>query len=228
MDERVCSRLNDGEDVNRAPRGIDRYPCAGLCADDGLQDRNRGEQEGNIQPLQVMTPGRILLPVDITKCPLEVFSFINKFASEHRVTVILLHALNLNAMVPDNRVFDALSCLAGQQLKLLAERFLSPALSVRLRVRVGRPAQEILTEARESNVDLIILSNYGGCPFWKHPFQPRTVEKVLRSAPCNATLLRVRTCFNCEEALPRMRNPFNLLQPENRHKEFFFGERSIF
>jgi nucleotide-binding universal stress UspA family protein len=146
-----------------------------------------------------MAPGRILLPVDITKCPLEVFSFVNKFANEHRVTVILLHVVNLNAMVPDNRVFDALSGAAGQHLKRLAEKFLNPDLSVRLRVRIGRPAQEILAEARESNVDLIVLTSYGGCSSWKRPFQPRIVEKVIRAVPCNATLLHVRTRFNCEE-----------------------------
>ncbi len=146
-----------------------------------------------------MIPGRILLPVDITKCPLEVFSFINKFASDHRVTVILLHVVNLNVMVLENRVVEDLSFMAEQHLKRLSEKFLNPDLSVRLRVRVGKPAQEILAEAKESNVDLIILTSYGGCSFWKRPFQPRIVEKVLHAAPCNATLLHVRTRFNCEE-----------------------------
>jgi nucleotide-binding universal stress UspA family protein len=146
-----------------------------------------------------MIPGRILLPVDITQCPLEVFSFINRFAGDHRVTVILLNAVNLNVMVLENRVIEDLSYLAEHHLKRLSEKFLNPDLSVRLRVRVGTPAQEILAEARESNVDLIILTRYGGSSFWKRPFQPRIAEKVLRAAPCNATLLRVQTRFNCEE-----------------------------
>ena len=92
-----------------------------------------------------------------------------------------------------------LSRSAEQHLKQLSERFLNPNLCVRLRVRVGRPAPEILAEARGSNVDLIVLTSYGGWSFWKRPFQPRIVEKVVRDAPCNATLLRVRTRFDCEE-----------------------------
>jgi universal stress protein A len=144
-------------------------------------------------------PGRILLPIDIAKCPLEVFSFVNKFADEHRVAVTLLYVVNLRVVVLENRVLDDLSHAAQQHLKRLSEKFLNPNVSLRLRVRVGKAAQEILAEARESNVDLIILSSYGGCPVWKRPFQPRIVEKVLRAAHCNATLLRVRTQFNCEE-----------------------------
>jgi nucleotide-binding universal stress UspA family protein len=146
-----------------------------------------------------MMPGRILLPVDVAQYPLEAFSFVNKFAGDHRVTLILLHVINLNAMVPENRVIENLTCLAEQQLERLSEMFLVPGLSVRLRVRVGKPAQEILAEARDSNVDLIILTSYGGSSFWKRPFQRRIVEKVLRATPCNATLLRVRTRSNCEE-----------------------------
>jgi nucleotide-binding universal stress UspA family protein len=198
MDERVF-RLNNAGDVNRAPRILECYPCAVRRAYDDSQDRNQGGHEGNIQPPQVIDPRNILLPVDITKCPREVFSFIDKFANQHRVTVTLLHVVNLNAMVPDNRVFDAHLCAAGQHLKRLAEKFLNPDLSVRLRVRVGRPAPEILAEAMESNVNLIVLTSYGGCSVWKRPFKPRIVEKVLRAAPCNATLLHVRTRFNCEE-----------------------------
>ena len=199
MGERAYLHLTDCGVVNPVPRGIDRHPCPVRPADNNSHGRNQGEQEGNTQPVQVIIPGRILLPVDVAKCPLEVFPFINNFAGDHRVTVILLHVVNLNIMVPENRVIEDLSGLAEQHLKRLSEKFLNPDLSVRLRVRVGKPAQEILAEARESNVDLIVLTSHGGCSFWQRLFQPRVAEKVLRAAPCNATLQHVRTRFNCEK-----------------------------
>jgi len=198
MDKKVHSAVADSGGIYRVPSGVEGYPPSNPRMDDNSQNQKKGGPEDNSRSRQVMIPGRILLPVDIARCPLEVFSYLNKFAGDHRVTVILLHVVNLNAIVPENRIFDALSCTAGQHLKRLSERFLHPDLTLRLRVRVGTPAQEILDEARTSNVDLIVLCSPGGSSFWKLPFQPGTVEKVLRAAHCNATLLRVRTRFNCE------------------------------
>ena len=146
-----------------------------------------------------MIPARILLPLNITKCPLEVFSFVNRFAGDHPVTVVLLHVLNVRVLAPESRVFEDLSRMADQHLKRLAQKFLSPELSVRFRVRGGKPAQTILDEAKASNVDLLVLTSHGSRSFWSRPFQPNIIEKVIRGSPCNATLLHVRTRFNCDE-----------------------------
>jgi nucleotide-binding universal stress UspA family protein len=143
-------------------------------------------------------PDTILLPIDTRNCPLEAFSYINQFASHHR-TVILLHVVNLNVVPPDGRVFDDLSRAAEKNLLRLSERFLDRRFFVRHQIRFGRPAVEILKEAREFNVDLITLTCHGTNSLWRHPFGSRTVGKVLRSAPCDVMLLYVRTQFNCDE-----------------------------
>ncbi len=142
-------------------------------------------------------PDTILLPLDVHKCPLEAFSYINQFA-EHRTTIILLHVVNLNVLPPDGRVFDELCCEAEKDLQRLSQKFLDPRLRVRHEVRFGRPAEGILEQAKESNADLVVMTTHGNSSFWKHPFHPRTVEKVLRLAPCDVMLLHVRTRFNCE------------------------------
>ena len=199
MNEIAYLRPPDVEGANRVPPGIDRQPGWVRPGDHRSRARNRSEQRGNTQPLQVMIPGRILLPIDITNCPLEVFSFINRFAGDHPVTVILLHVLNVRVLAPESRVFEDLSRMADQHLKRLAQKFLSPELSVRFRVRGGKPAQTILDEAKASNVDLLVLTSHGSRSFWSRPFQPNIIEKVIRGSPCNATLLHVRTRFNCDE-----------------------------
>jgi nucleotide-binding universal stress UspA family protein len=146
----------------------------------------------------VKPPETILLPLDVHKCPLEVFSYINQFG-EFRTTVVLLHVLHLNVVPPDGRVFDELAGAAEKDLRRLSEKFLDPRLRVRCEVRFGKPADGIVKEARESNADLIALATYGNSSFWKHPFHPRTVAKVLRLAHCDVMLLHVRTRFNCED-----------------------------
>lgn len=134
-----------------------------------------------------------MLPIDITKCPLEAFSFINKFVGSNRISVILLYVVNLNIVALENRIIEDLFRAAEKYLKALSDEFINARLAVHLRVRVGKPAREILAEARESKVDLIVLTSHGGWTFWNRLFQPRIIEKVVRAAPCNATLLRVHS-----------------------------------
>ena len=43
-----------------------------------------------------MKPERILLPVDVARCPLEVFDLVNGFAKRPEVTVLLLHVVDLD------------------------------------------------------------------------------------------------------------------------------------
>jgi len=169
----------------------------------GLQEarshfQGRPQKETDIPSADMKPPDTILLPLDVRKCPLEVFYYINQFASHHR-TVILLHVVNLNVVPPDGRVFDDVSRAAEKNLLRLSERFLDRRFFVRHQIRFGRPAVEILKEARVSNVDLITLTSHGKGKFWKRRIRPRIVEKVLRAAPCDVMLLHVRTRFNCEE-----------------------------
>jgi len=145
------------------------------------------------------TPGRILLPVDLARCPLEAFSFLNTFAGRRQVTVTLLNVINLNAWTVENRIFSELAESAKLQLEWLAETLLNPGLSFRTQVRFGKPAQEIVAEAKEANMDLIVLTSYGARSVWRRRFRPRIVAKILQDPPCDATLLRVRTQVSCGE-----------------------------
>jgi nucleotide-binding universal stress UspA family protein len=143
-------------------------------------------------------PDSLLLPINLSKCPLEVFSYVNQFAASHS-TVILLHVVQLNILPPEGRIIDELSCSAHRHLERLAAKFLDKRLVVCIRVRLGKAAHEILNEARESNANLIVLTSHGSDSLWKRALQPKVVEKVLRAAPCDVRLLHARTRFNCEE-----------------------------
>jgi nucleotide-binding universal stress UspA family protein len=148
-----------------------------------------------------MKPERILIPIDVAKCPLEVFNVVNGFVERPGVTVILLHVVNLNIAAPENRVYAELGREADAHLKRLAEICVNPRASILTRVRFGKPAQEIVAAAKEENVDLIILPRYRGS-FWKRIFAffaPQIVQKVIREAPCGVCLVTVKTRFNCSK-----------------------------
>src|ERR1035437_10855153 len=101
---------------------------------------------------------RILLPLDIRKCPLEVFSVVNGLASHPGATVTLLHVVTLNIAVPEKRIYEELSCGAHWYLERLARGCLRPDIANIIHVRVGKVAKEILAEAAAGNADLIIRS----------------------------------------------------------------------
>ena len=133
-----------------------------------------------------MKPEGILLPLYIRKCPLEVFSAVNGLAKYPGATVTLLHVVTLNIAAPEKRVYEELARDARWYLERLARGCLRLDLTTTIiRVRVGKPAEEILAEAAAGNADLIILPCYPPS-FWNRLFAPilaGVVEQVSRKAP---------------------------------------------
>jgi nucleotide-binding universal stress UspA family protein len=158
---------------------------------------HRSQKEAHSEGVTTTKPSRILLPIDIAKCPLEVFSYVNKFAGDSQTTITLLHVLS--AMTPDTKGHEKYLSTADKHLERLASRFISANLLRHLRVRVGEPAQEILAEIKDSNADFAVLTTYKDLPLGKRPLQPGVVGKVLGVKPCAFSLLHVRTHFNCDE-----------------------------
>ena len=82
---------------------------------------------------------RILVPIDLQKCPFEVFARVNAYAEGSEVTVILLHVVNLNIASPENRIFQELAQEAHRHLERLARENIHPSASVLIRIRFGNP-----------------------------------------------------------------------------------------
>lgn len=159
-----------------------------------------------------MKPEKILIPVDTAKCPLEVFAVANGFACRPEVTVILLHVVNLNIVAPENRVYEELGREVYSHLGRLAHEYIHPFASTAVRVRAGQPEQEILAEAAEQKVDLIILPSWGPS-WWARLTAPlknqpdvtlsRWAQNIVRNAACVVSVVNVKTRFNCEQAWGR-------------------------
>src|ERR1035441_2388648 len=155
-----------------------------------------------------MKPERILLPLDIRKCPLEVFSVVNDLAKQSGVTVTLLHVVSLNIAAPEKGVYEQLGREAHWHLERLARKCLRPGVAAITRVRFGKPAEEILAEAVAGNIDLIVLAAKPPS-FWSRffaPILPRVVERVIREATCGVFLATAKKWFNCESIWGRPGN----------------------
>ncbi len=146
-----------------------------------------------------MNNDRILVPIDLAKCPVEAFALINAMPDHTNVSVILLHVVNPSAVSPDGRVYDGLCHDAERRLERLAREYLPPDLDTTLRVRVGNPFDEIAAEAREQHASLIMLPTFPQ-GFWQRLFQavPRLAEKLAGAAPCPVFAVPVKRMLNCE------------------------------
>jgi nucleotide-binding universal stress UspA family protein len=159
-----------------------------------------------------MRPERILLPIDVTRCPLEVFELVNGFAKRPEVTVILLHVMNPNYAALGKQVGEQRHQDARYYLERLADKHLHPIASTLTHVRAGEPAQQILEEARDERADLIILPTCGPSfwelvtGLWNRPSSPNLsplAERIIREATCGVFVVLAKTRLNCQKAWER-------------------------
>ena len=106
--------------------------------------------------------------------------------------VLLLHVIDLNAHTPpvgpanDAALRAELYTAAREQLDRQVAELKAEAIPVKPRLREGLPAEEIIQVADEC--DLIVFGKPRPRPFW-HWFSRRTVETVLKTAPCSVLLV---------------------------------------
>jgi nucleotide-binding universal stress UspA family protein len=166
------------------------------------------EPQWLVRAEDIMSLERILLPLDIRKWPVEVFSVANSFAKQPGVTVTLLHVVTLNIAAPEKGVYEQLGREAHWHLERLARKCLRPGVAAITRVRFGKPAEEILAEAVAGNIDLVVLAAKPPS-FWSRffaPILPRVVERVIREATCGVFMTTATKCFNCEKLWGRPGN----------------------
>lgn len=139
-----------------------------------------------------MEVGRLLLPIDLGKCPLEVFPLANGFTKPFGGEVVLLNVVDLRAA-------DSARERARIHLEHLARDFMRSSIEVRPRVRAGLPHEEIFAEAAEAKADLILLPVFTP-PIWRRLVGPgpgSTTRNVVSGASCGVFVVNVRTRFNC-------------------------------
>ena len=142
-----------------------------------------------------------MFPIDLANCSREALSLLNSLAQRPDATIILLYVVNLSILAPDTRLYDEVCREAEQRLARLAGATIHAAAALHVRVRLGKPAHEIVAEAREQKADLIVLPIHAGTARKRHfaLFVPKIVEHVSRNAPCGVFVLHARTRINGED-----------------------------
>jgi len=140
---------------------------------------------------------KIVVPIDFSPCSYKSLDYAIAFAKLSNAEILLLNVVPLAYVDTDLVAFDyqALerqSAELGQiRLEKLSSERVDPSLRTQVKVRIGRPVDEIVAAAKEFEADLIIMSTHGYTGL-KHAFLGSTTENVVRYAPCPVLTVRER------------------------------------
>lgn len=151
-----------------------------------------------------MKASKLLLPIDLAKCPPEAFPLARDIVPPFKGEVVLLHVLDRRANAVPFRGSGTNFRRAELLLDRIANEFMPPSVGASARVRVGTPHEEILAEATANDVDLILLPTFTPS-IWRRLLGPRcaeTARSLVTEASCRVLVVDVRTHFNCFRRWP--------------------------
>ena len=137
---------------------------------------------------------RILVPVDFSAASDRAIKDATRLSELVGADLIFLHVAVPSAPrgTEDLPGLDSVGSNenATARLRQLAQRVRDRCgLAARSVVRCGLPTDEIVQEAKESRIDLIIMASHAYMG-WKQFCLENTVERVVRTAPCNVFVVR--------------------------------------
>ncbi len=147
----------------------------------------------------MVTIDRILVPIDFSAYSKDALKYAIPFARKFKAELILLHVVE-PAIYPADFNFgqvgipsieDELRGKAVEELTKLADSETKRRARSSIMVRVGKPFIEIITVAKEENIDLIIMATHGHSGIEQILFGS-TAERVVRKAHCPVLTVRTR------------------------------------
>jgi nucleotide-binding universal stress UspA family protein len=152
-----------------------------------------------------MKADRLLLPIDLAKCPPEIFPLANDLVPPFKGEIVLLHVLDRQSNAVPFRGSGSNFRRAEMLLERIASEYMRPVVSTSVRVRVGTPHEEILAEAAANDVDLILLPTFTPS-IWRRWLGPRcaeTAQNLITETSCRVFVADVRAHFNCFRRWPK-------------------------
>jgi nucleotide-binding universal stress UspA family protein len=131
---------------------------------------------------------RILVPVDLLDSTLAALQYAAAFARQYKATITLLHIVEpvgqeLRRNISRERLIEEMSEVGEYQIRKLVDVIWGEEIVTDVVVAGGKPYQQIVNEAKETNADMIIMANHGAVGSWGL-FRRSTTQKVVRHAPC--------------------------------------------
>ncbi len=137
-------------------------------------------------------PTKILVPIDFSVFSEEAVRAGSEYAGIFGAELVLCHVI-APSLYPEGMGFgsptaDDVAGEAEKHLSKLAEQEVDPKVSWEVRIWSGIPHAMVSSQAREMNVDMIILPTHGRTGL-SHMLVGSTAERVVRTAPCQVLVL---------------------------------------
>jgi nucleotide-binding universal stress UspA family protein len=133
---------------------------------------------------------RILVPTDFSETSDAAYEVAIELGARFAAELVLVHVHQVPAYVfPEGvmplspALFDEIERSVRAELERSARRARAAGRTVTLKSRIGVVHREILREAEDSRVDLVVMGTHGRTGLG-HVLIGSVAEKVLRRAPC--------------------------------------------
>ncbi|MDP6924417.1 MAG: universal stress protein [Candidatus Scalindua sp.] len=137
----------------------------------------------------------ILCPIDHSDCSKEALKYAVTFAMKNEAKLLLLHVINIRSF---NEALDGMSAqipneetieqLRVKLLECIPEE-IRDDMDVEAIVTQGIPFAEIISTAKEKEIDMIVIGSHGRTGI-SHMMLGSVSEKVVRKAPCPVLTVR--------------------------------------
>ena len=137
----------------------------------------------------------ILCPIDHSDCSKEALKYAVSFAMKDKSRLYLLHVIDIRAfdesidtMTPQIPDDETLKQLKTKLLDCIPEE-IRDDMNVEALVVQGIPFVEIISTAKENDIDMIVIGSHGRTGI-THMMMGSVSEKVVRKAPCPVLTVR--------------------------------------
>jgi len=139
---------------------------------------------------------KILVPIDFSTPCNKAFKYALGFARQFGSQIMMIHVIEpVGATEPVIAEGTPRSqneaALAEEKMQTLAGASRGGRLHITSGIRRGVATHEIVTAAKELDVDLVIMATHG-VRGWKHFGLGSTADRVARAAPCPVLVVRER------------------------------------
>jgi universal stress protein A len=138
----------------------------------------------------------ILCPIDFSEISANALEYAVFLASHHHAELLILHVVEqlhefehyqILVLTPQELV-EEMEKQAHEKLTKLTEQ-IKKTIKVETVVRQGKPFVEIIKEAKEKDMDLIVMASHGRTGV-SHMLMGSVAEKVVRKANCPVLIVR--------------------------------------
>jgi universal stress protein A len=137
---------------------------------------------------------KILVPLDFSECSKKALAYASSFARRFKAELVLLHVVEAYMPYPEMTAWDAAALetasreFGEEELQILRQSIQTeiPCSTI---LKIGKASREIVEVAKESGVDLIIISTHGYTGL-SRALLGSTTEQVVRRAGCPVLVVR--------------------------------------